>query len=309
MKVALFNDTGNFHHVGCLAVTDAHDRMMAEHGAEVMFRHYVNELHDVWRGDRDTTREQLRRSPLVEEISAVDAVVVNGEGTIHHGAGMHLLAILELAIEMRKGAFLVNAVLQDLREYFDLLGKLDDLVVREWRSAAYVSRFGARSRLVGDSILGARFEDGSDRQFDGRVLITDCHHLRNDVRYQLDSLLTSGLRSEVEYFPLENVQRIDDWRSALRKFRAARFVVTGRHHGVYLALMAGTPFVALPSNTWKIESTLEMLHATNALWRGNSLIEQVLQSEAEKDYLRKVFDNDFLKPPLTTLQGLHNVGS
>src|SRR5690606_19354402 len=45
---------------------------------------------------------------------------------------------------------------------------------------------------------------------------------------------------------------------ALSVFKSASLVVTGRHHGVYLSAMAGTPFIAFGSNTWKVEGTLEL---------------------------------------------------
>jgi hypothetical protein len=37
----------------------------------------------------------------------------------------------------------------------------------------------------------------------------------------------------------------------------AELTVTGRFHGACLAMAAGTPFVALASNSWKIEALIE----------------------------------------------------
>lgn len=304
MKVALFNDTGNFPHIGCLAVSNAHERMLTVLGAEIVFLSYVGEFQGLWKGNRLETRTALLNSTVASVIGSVDAVLVNGEGTIHHGAGLHLLAILDLAIELGKGTFLINAVLQDIPEYQDVFPRLNDLVVREARSANYARCLGATPRVVADSILEAHFDPGVDELYKGRIVVTDCHQSRQDVRQQLN-IVTEVFENDIVSLPLEAQERLADWRTMLAKFRAARLVITGRHHGVYMALMAGTPFIALPSNTWKVESLLEMLDASNLLWNeGHSLISMVTNALRNPSVDTRVFKHDFLKLPLATLSGL-----
>jgi len=299
MRVAIFNDTGNFSHVGCLAVSNAHEKLLVANGVEIVFRFYVDEFRELWSGSRSATRAAILSSSVLSAINSVDAVLVNGEGTIHHGAGLHLLAILDLAIELGKGAFLVNATLQDVPEYQDVFSRLDDLVVREAHSAQYVRSLGAKPRVVADSILEADFHPGADDMFKNRIVVTDCHHSRPDVRQQL-TLLNQIFENDVMYFPLEWNERQADWRTTLAKFRAARLIVTGRYHGVYMALMAGTPFIALPSNTWKIEALLDMLNAPNLLWNGGDLVAMVAHALRSPNADAKVFEHEFLRRPLTT---------
>ncbi|AZV28307.1 hypothetical protein CT157_20575 [Pseudomonas syringae] len=307
MKVALFNDTSSYHHVGCLAVSDAHDRMLSEAGATVEYRHFVNEFHNLWQGDEKSTRDFLANSTLAAEIASVDAVVINGEGTIHHGSGLHLLAILAYAQELGKRTILVNSVLQDVPVYLDVLRKLDDLTVREVNSFRYLASLGIDSRLVPDSIIGAQFNPGVDESYRGKIIITDCHLSREDVRQVLDKA-SEEFSADCVYFPLEYENSVNDWRDALKKFRAAKLIITGRHHAVYLALLAGTPFIALPSNTWKIEGTLEQLGGLAAMWKGEDIIDMAHHAMANAETYNSIFTHALLVNPLSTLVNLRDSG-
>lgn len=307
MKIALFNDTGNFPHVGCLAVSNAHERLFADENIEIAYRFYVNELRELWCGSRSRTRTALLSSAVIDAISGSDAIVVNGEGTIHHGGGLHLLAILDLAIELGKGAFLINATLQEIPEYQDVLSRLDDLVVREWYSAEYASSLGAKSRVVADSILEADFYDGIDLLYKDKIVLTDCHHTRQDV-YKIFNIISEILEDDVIRFPLESRERVEDWKETLRKFRAAKLVITGRYHGIYLAAMARTKFIALPSNSWKVPAVLEALCASNSLSNCDNLISKVTNAIRNVDSIEpaKLGVHEFGTRPLTTMLGLRD---
>ncbi len=305
MKIAIFNDTGNFPHVGCLAVSNAHEKMIADENIEVAYRFYVDELRELWCGSRSQTRAALLSSAVIDAISGSDAIVVNGEGTIHHGGGLHLLAILDLAIELGKGAFLINATLQEIPEYQDVLSRLDDLVVREKYSAEYARTLGANPRIVADSILEADFYDDIDVLYKDKIIVTDCHHTRQDV-YQGLNLISEIFEDDVTRFPLESRERVDDWKETLRKFRAAKLVITGRYHGVYLAAMARTRFVALPSNSWKVPALIEALCASNSLSTCDNLISKVTNAIRKVDSieLAELGVREFATRPLTTMLGL-----
>lgn len=55
-----------------------------------------------------------------------------------------------------------------------------------------------------------------------------------------------------------SLQRVS-WRSAVATLREAACLITPRHHGLYLGLLAGVPTVCMRANTGKIEGTLEGL--------------------------------------------------
>lgn len=259
MRVALFNDTSSQPHVGCLAVTDAHNRMLRREGAEVAYRFYVGQLRDLAAPTREKTLARIASSFLVNVIKDVDAVVVNGEGTIHHGAGMELLGIVEYALLMGRPAWLVNAVFQELPWGFDVLRQATGLTCREPESLRYLQGQGVQARLVPDSILEAGFHEAEQpSDLRGRIVVTDFHPLRRDVGGWLQRV---AQRPDAVAYPLEDPLRFHDWRATLARWSSARLVVTGRHHGVYLAAMAGVPFIALGSNTWKVEGNMAYFSA------------------------------------------------
>src|SRR5580704_11877828 len=115
MRILLSNDTGLASHVGCIAVSDAHARMLGRAGHQVAIRHFLGSLIRFRGADAKVGVRSILEDPsLAEQLSAVDAVVVNGEGSIHHGAGTEYLALLGAAQDLGKATLLVNAVFQDV---------------------------------------------------------------------------------------------------------------------------------------------------------------------------------------------------
>lgn len=256
MKIALFNDTGCAPHVGCLAVSNAHNRMLARAGCEVAYRFYLGQIAWVARETPEAMVQAIDASYLREVVADVDAVVVNGEGTIHHGAGRDLLAILDYAKRRGKLALLVNCVLQDLPDMHETLRGLDDIVCREPRTHAYLQSLGVSARMALDSLVMADFHYAGAPGPRAGTLVTDYHHLLAGTLAPTFDLVRRSPGAMA--YPMDHLSRFQNWRDAVARFQAAERVVTGRHHGVYASLLAGTPFVAYASNTWKIEGTLEM---------------------------------------------------
>ena len=195
-------------------------------------------------------------------LESVDAVIVNGEGTIHHGFGLALIAALHAAKRRGKATFLVNCLLEEVPLDAELLNAFDHLSVREVRSETYLRSLGVRCVRTFDSIVAAQFVDGvSDLR--GKIVLTDwtaANHaeagaisknlLRSDVGPSCALFETHGERGGV-----------DAWANAVAALAEARAVVSSRHHGLYLACLARTPFVALRGHTWKVEGLIETLGA------------------------------------------------
>jgi polysaccharide pyruvyl transferase WcaK-like protein len=257
LKILLANDTGQVAHAGCQAVSDGHARLLGLAGHEVTHRVFRNELK-VHSADDD---EQIVRNieadeQLMSKVVAVDAVVVNGEGTIHHGAGRDLLGLLEVAQRRRKPTLLVNAVFQEVEGFDGTLSRLDDFVVREPRSLAYARSRGFEARVVPDSFFAARFSASGLSGYEGRDIITDFHPSRTDVAAVLR---TYADEQGAASLPLRGAETMRTWSGLPECIARSRLLVTGRHHGICLAIVAGLPFVALGSNTYKMEGMLEML--------------------------------------------------
>jgi hypothetical protein len=233
--------------------------MLARSGASVTYRSFHGDWEELAADDVEQARAYFGASPLGAELRGIDAVVVNGEGTIHHGAGRHLLTILRGAQAMGLRTHLVNAVFQDAADDLDTLRRLDDFTVRDAASSAYLTQLDVPHRVVLDSILEAAFVDEPAVDLSGKVVVTDWHTVRDHDVGGASRRLLADLGDGAVYYPLKSEERAQNWRHAVADLRAARLVVTGRHHGVCLAAMAGAPFVALGSNTWKVEGMLALL--------------------------------------------------
>lgn len=308
LRVALFNETGRESHVGCLGVSSAHNRMFARLGMDVALRSYLNEWRELWRGDALTSLKHFHRSDLAAQLRDVDAVVVNGEGTIHHGAGLHLLTVLAGAQSLGLRTFLVNAVFQDCRQDLPTLRRLDDFTVRDARSSEYLRSLDVPHRVVLDSIFEADFATEPAHDFRGKIVVTDWLQCRDeDVGAAMKKLLTE-LGDKAVFYPLHDAQREKDWRHAVADFRPARLVVTARHHGVCLAAAAGVPFVALGSNTWKVEGMLSLLPGNLRLCGGpgelRAMCNDAMREPEKFEAIRQYIET---QRPLSTFQKLASV--
>lgn len=262
MKVMVCNDTAVKSHVGCRAVSDAHARMLGRLGHAVTARFFVNEI----RVDGEDRFEQLvaaveRDDRFMAALDGVEAVVVNGEGTIHHGSGLALIAALHVAKRRRKATLLVNCLLEEVPLADDLLAAFDRLSVRETRSAAYMRSRGVECVQTFDSIVAARFASGPSDLGD-KIVLTDWT-AKNDPGAGAISMglrQSADLGSACELFAVHGERgEMDAWPKAVAALSAARAVVSSRHHGLYLAGLARTPFIALKGRTWKGEGLLETL--------------------------------------------------
>lgn len=313
-RIALFNDTGQAPHVGCRGVTSGHDRMLGRLGVSVAYRSFLGEWADLADAETDTDQTQRRffASPLPSILTGVDAVVVNGEGTIHHHGGLHLLAILRGAQAMGIPTYLVNAVIQESERDLETLRRLRDFTVRDAASSRYLRRLDVSHRIVLDSIFEAEFADEPAFDMQEKIAVTDCQMSRTaDIGVALTSLLAS-LGDDGVYYPLKDSARADAWQHAVADLRTARLVVTARHHGVCLAAMAGVPFVALQSNTWKVEGLLEVLPGDLSICTDLGTLPQACERALRSaDTFTKIKQFVNAKRPLDTFAALasHRVGT
>lgn len=254
MRILLANDTGT---ASCKGVSDGHARLLGRAGHEVIGRLRVG-AQRVYEGGSDAEAGRaVGRDPAVRAaVEACDAVVVNGEGTIHHSAGHGWLALLALGQSLGKATVLTNAVVQDAPGFDEVFRRLDDLCVRESRSAACLRARGFECRVSPDSYYAALFEHGEDPALSGRVVVTDRHFQReHDVGEALDAFV--GARTNVALLPFDTGDRPPrPWHRVPAKLSAARAVVTARHHGVCATVLSGVPFVGLGGNTLKVEGQM-----------------------------------------------------
>lgn len=229
MRLYLANDTSTEAHAGCKAVMRSLRAALSQ-----VPNLTITATHQVGSMDLDEAA-----------FDAADAVLINGEGSIHHSTARatFLLALLQEARQRGKKVLLVNALFQQYDGPPDLLANLTLLTVREPRSAAFARRFGGTPHVLLDSAADPAFL-AAGKPIAGKQgrLIGGSHG-------------NALLKSPFEWLagkPLTMAQgRFEDIVATLRQ---ADLYLTGQHHGVYAAALAGCPFVATPSNSHKIEA-------------------------------------------------------
>lgn len=235
--------------------------------------------HSDWRKDK----------AIVAAMNEADIVIVNGEGTIHHDrpAGEALLFAAEYAKQRGKASALVNATWDSNGENYARMARLFSLVsVRESSSAQAILAQGVTARVVPDlalyadspvapqrngvaytdSVIGADAIDIYRRMAKLGARPTSLLFGRKSARDAASSVrrflqgrsaigpsaLAAAARGAVIDWTAQNSNRDE----VLGLIASQTLVVTGRFHMVILCLAAGTPFLAVESNTHKISATL-----------------------------------------------------
>jgi hypothetical protein len=309
-KIAYFNCTGVLSHIGCLAVTDAHLRMLIKNGYEIPYIYTVLDTRHLWKGDIESSLKAIDSENIAKDINNADAIVVNGEGTIHHNKGLDLLAILKYAKDHRKPSYLTNALLQEMDDSWnDLFKSLDDINVRELKSHEYMNSKDISNRLVLDSILEAKFDDKITHDYQNKIIVTDWHSARShDIGEASSKFIEGRGERETEFLPYDHWMYIQDqsWRNQIANTQTAKLTVTARHHGMYIAMMSGTPFVVMPSNSHKIEGMVRYSKIPIPFARNYEQLEEKAKYAIENPSIFKDL-KDFIyeHKPLSTFDKLY----
>ncbi len=270
--IVVVNDTRVDRHHGCARVMRTLLGLAADHGMEVIA---TAPAHSDWWCDK----------AFMAAFDKARLVVVNGEGSIHHDllTGGFLVGAGNLA--RRKGipAALINASWQANPV---LSGGLEDfalVALREGRSAAEVRAAGFDARLVPDLSLYEAVAAPVVRQGIGftdsvvREVIADLESARRRldgapvpiqygggriswVRQALGrrDLLDPPLLVALALARLASYgARSADDAAYMSRVAGLEMLVTGRFHAATFALAAGTPLLALESNTHKITGLFE----------------------------------------------------
>ncbi len=187
-----------------------------------------------------------------------DALIVNGEGSMHHGSAIFhkKMTILRNAVDKRIPAILVNSVWQDNpHDYDEILKELKLIVVREVLSQHDLSiNHGVNSKVFPDLSFFDNIFWSLRKNLNGKPGITDFFIPSKSVR---PSTVMRGKNvferldnsfNEACFLDLENWS----WYKMVNSLKTARYLITGRHHAVYAACAAGIPFLASEGNSHKI---------------------------------------------------------
>jgi polysaccharide pyruvyl transferase WcaK-like protein len=254
-SVFLLNDTSVTGHFGCIQVVEAIRRNLATRGIE---------LSGHWPVGVDW-RFAAAFHPGLRNASAF---IVNGEGTIHHTRERprgRLLLQFARTVKRRsdKPVFLINASCEALEPRdFDEMAFFDRIFVRDRQSQAYLAENGIASSWVPDLCLAA--ETQVYPRLDRIVCTDSVVRPLNPLLERSSAMLQATFapmrpgrwRSYWHYAFPDRAELATSSQSYYETIASARSVIAARFHAMIFCLLAGTPFLAVSSNTTKIESVL-----------------------------------------------------
>lgn len=247
LKIAVFNDTRPAKHFGCELVMRELIANLTRHGMDPVWFHPV----------RVDWRENISSIPRRPQI---DAVIVNGEGSIHHSSIRPRAVFLsEIASFARQHldvpAFLINASISDIDNVTAVnLKSFHRIYVRETESKTVLEQYDIPSVVVPDLTMQAQFDVPTARSGvcgTDSVLVDVSRTIRalcNRNGWQFRSMTMGGKKSDA------TTDNNELFRDFVRWLGSHQLVVTGRFHTVTFCIATGTPFVAVESNTPKISS-------------------------------------------------------
>ena len=274
LRAIILNDTANRKHHGCTRVMRLLVAGLQRHGVEVIAR---SAAHSNWQ----TNPAFLAKLPLA------DVIVINGEGTLHHGRPAAEI-LLKIASHPARGAIpiaLVNALYQENPASWAVyLNQIALISARDNASALEMG--GAVGRKVGwlpDLSLSHPAEVaatmrqgvvvGDSVKLSVRRVLARWASQVPEARFVPTKTLTFGvwrmlfvgpiLRRILYIFYNMSLPRLDlpfflpqTEAAYLDQISGATAHLTGRFHAICLSILTETPFLAVASNSHKIEQLL-----------------------------------------------------
>lgn len=283
LNIAIFNDTfDKERHIGCNLVMRNMNYLFKKNGLRIVLKYKV---WDDWRKKEEEVRNKIKKYK-------VDAIIVNGEGTLHssedrpyvHGlAELGDFAKTKLSIPV----FIINATFHNNSvSFYQKLRSYDGIFVRDKQSIRELEANGISAEYAPDFtfLTTLSMEDNKGRArsamlTSSNVGVTDsvCKEITSNL-YNIskengwsfkkmiktttdDSIFLKMIRK----FPPKIVENINTLISRLKKESPEDFIkwiskkdliLTGRLHTVTLCIITETSFYSLESNTPKISSIL-----------------------------------------------------
>src|SRR5262252_1039638 len=313
MKAVLINTTFQLGHHGCTLFDRQLDLLTAEAGLNICAK---LPLHSDW--------QKLAPADF-------DVVLVNGEGALHHDskAARRLAEVPLWAQKRGRPAFLINSVYQaNGPKVAAGIARYQAVFARDELSLGALTEVGIAATVVPDLTLTCEptLTRGSGRL----VVFTDSSmHDTNARLHRAARAIGARYLPLMARPPQPTVQAHADasrrWRYATKRLVAhaappglwrdrwrslipgfddyvawlaqnAGLIVSGRFHGVCIALDLGIPVLGVRSNTWKIE----------ALLAGAGLKHRLVSNPEE---LQQQLSTTGLEPYLYTAAELHRIAA
>jgi len=226
MKVAIANETSVWSsNVGCQLVGQVLREQLKRVNMELIL----------------SLPKQFDIADYHDRLRKADLVIVNGEGSIHHGRHAHLIEIAK-----KYPSVLINCVYQENPVYESLKHFLL-ISARESISASYLREHGVDCRVVPDVIFASSFVRSFPRSPATR-----------------DIGVTDNARVTFRNFPFVKIKAGSDIKGRgstpgrfLQHLSSFRRVCAGRFHSAALCALLEIPFSTWDAKTWKLRGMMK----------------------------------------------------
>ncbi len=291
LKAVLLNDTSTANHHGCRHVIGNMEYLLSKNDIEIMARSPVG-YH--WQNDPE----------FLKSLPQCDLIIINGEGTLHDGRdeAKRLLDIADYEPTRDIPKFLVNALYLDNPDsWYDLLNKFNLISFRD--SLSYqqaiphisasametldlslyciqpplISEEARKGMAYGDSVLKP-----ISKKLRQIAKAQDQYYMpvrtnRKNWKYNLKTALLTLVSKKNIIVENETV--------FMQHLKQREHYITGRFHGVCLALKTFTPFTAIGSNTSKIQTLLKTFNMSDRFCDIKDLDQHKLHPLSEDEVL------------------------
>lgn len=271
-SVVLLNDTSFENHHGCNIVVENIKKNLEKRDIKLL---ETNPIGKDWKKNKS----------FLNCLNQADGVLVNAEGTIHDDSE-YAYSLLEIVNYTNKPCFLINMTYQNNSEKFSkLVSKFTKVYVRETFSKKELAKDKVESVVVPDMTFYKLKKDYPERR-KKEIYITDSHDIKKSeqlyniaeknqiiflpviapfikysslngfikkFKYKFFNIFGNFIKLKYKYKRFTFVKNEDD---LLENLKNSSLLISARFHAICLSLHFSVPFVAISSNTFKIESLL-----------------------------------------------------
>lgn len=243
-KVLVINETSLEEHIGSKTVISNIHTLCTQNNMQVI---------------GTLTRKEIERwiPRIKQRLRKTDIVIINGEGSLHDSPDWF--------------SFLIDNIIRDKRKLFE--DKKIVLINSLWQNMdhGYMDRFLDRLDLITLRESLSYNELIKDYRKDDKISVVP------DLIFALDQPPSIGygdsvvedirdkLKKRDNYLPMNFIKNMPDVYSYMSWLKSLELYVTGRFHGVCLSILTKTPFLAIPSNSHKIEGILKDMNCEGLL--------------------------------------------
>ena len=247
MRILLINDASNNGHYGCSAVANALRLSLSERNSAQIYPIFNRQLEKDGSHSRFVDSQISWFSALLKWC---DLVVINGEGTLHHGRAPELEVAMHCALEAKRPYFVVNSIFEDYPRLVPLLKQAAGVSLRDSLSLKEARDNSVSAEPCCDATLFAAFVPYRAPKTRIGTATTDWHGKAPDITHTEMSRRLN--ETHAIFLPFKSPAAARHWPHIVNRLAQFERVVSGRYHGTLFSIMAGTPVMMFPSNSHKV---------------------------------------------------------